>query len=117
MANDASVPPLSKDNRDEFDSFKHPDDASFDKFIGALDRAYHRPFLMMWRSFLHGMAAALGATVGAALVFVILFYVLRTLNFAPFAKQLQELVIPASILKQLDPSASPSPTLTASPKL
>lgn len=90
---------------ESFKDFKHPDDASFDKLVAAIDRAYHRPFRMAMRSFLHGMMTALGATVGAALVLVLLFYVLRTVDFGPYAEKLQNLIIPESIRKQLDPES------------
>ena len=59
-------------HKDEFDPYRHPDDASFDKFVAAIDRAYHKPLQMMVRSFLQGIAYAVGATVGAAIVFIIL---------------------------------------------
>jgi hypothetical protein len=87
---------------DEFADYRHPDEASFDKFVAALDRAYHRPFVMMWRGFLYGIATALGATVGAGIVLVILFYILRSINFAPFITQIQDIIIPESIRQQLE---------------
>ncbi|CAN5143049.1 hypothetical protein BH11PAT4_BH11PAT4_6920 [soil metagenome] len=93
-----------------FKDFKHPDDASFDKLVAAIDRAYHRPFRMAMRSFLHGMMTALGATVGAGLVFLILFTILRTVDFGPYAEKFQNLIIPESIRKQLDPEAFASPS-------
>jgi hypothetical protein len=101
--------------KDEFSEYRHPDDASFDKFVKALDRAYHRPLLMMWRSFLMGVATALGATVGAAIILVILFYVLKTFDFAPYATKIQEIIIPESIRKQLDGSSTPTPQVYYSP--
>ncbi len=99
----AAKPPVPERNH-EFLDYQHPDDASFDKFVHALDRAYHRPFLMMWRGFLYGIALALGTTVGAAIVLALLFYVLKSIDFAPYAKDLQELIIPENIRKQLDVS-------------
>ncbi len=90
---------------ESFKDFKHPDDASFDKLVAAIDRAYHRPFRMAMRSFLHGMMTALGATVGAGLVFLLLFYILRSVDFGPYAEKFQNLIIPESIRKQLDPEA------------
>lgn len=87
---------------DEFSEFRHPDDASFDRFVRAIDRAYHRPWIMFWRSVLHGIGTAIGATVGAGLVFAALFYVLNTLDFTPFAAKIQELIIPEAIRDQLN---------------
>lgn len=98
-----STIPMAQAPEESFKEFKHPEDASFDKLVAAIDRAYHRPFRMAMRSFLHGMMAALGATVGAVIVLVILFYVLRTVDFGPYAERLQNLIIPESIRKQLDP--------------
>jgi hypothetical protein len=54
--------------------------------------------------------AALGATVGAGLVFLLLFYILRTVDFGPYAEKFQNLIIPEAIRKQLDPEAYASPT-------
>lgn len=90
---------------ESFKDFKHPDDASFDKLVAAIDRAYHRPFRMAMRSFVHGMMTALGATVGAGLVFLLLFYILRSVDFGPYAEKFQNLIIPESVRKQLDPEA------------
>jgi|GEM_PF-5665080 len=100
-------------HKDEYAAYRHPDDASFDKFVAAIDRAYHRPVQMMWRSFLQGVATALGATVGAGLVLIILFYVLRSINFSPYIQDFQNIVIPASIRNELNPS--PTPTLIPTP--
>lgn len=102
--------PASKDTvpsrKHEFADYQHPDDASFDKFVSALDRAYHRPFMMMWRGFLYGIALALGTTIGAGIVLTLLFYVLKTIDFAPYVKDLQELVIPEEIRNQLEKESS-----------
>ena len=107
MADQPEQPPvLPKRADDEFAAFRHPDDASFDKFVAAIDRAYHRPFVMMWRSFLQGVATALGATVGAGIVFILLFYVLRNFNFSPVIQNFQDIIIPKSIRDQLDQSAA-----------
>lgn len=91
---------------DGFAEYRHPDDASFDKFVHALDRAYHRPWLLFWRSVLWGLGTALGATIGAGIVFVGLFYALSTINFTPYAEKIQELIIPETIRSQLDSSDS-----------
>ena len=107
--------PLPKVTKDDFAEFRHPDEASFDKFVAALDRAYHRPFQMMFRSFLHGMMTVLGGTVGAALIFIILFYALRTFDWSPFAQKLQNAIIPANIQQLLSSSPSPKPSVSATP--
>jgi hypothetical protein len=99
---------MAQQPEESFKEFKHPDDASFDKLVAAIDRAYHRPFRMALRSFIHGMMTALGATVGAGIVFLALFYVLRTVDFGPYAERFQNLIIPESIRKQLDPEAYPT---------
>lgn len=65
---------------DEFADYRGPDDASFDKFIQALDRAYHRPWVMMWRSFLHGLMTGLGATIGTTVVLAALTYIFQIVD-------------------------------------
>ncbi len=83
---------------DEFADFRHPDEASFDKLVRSIDRAYHRPFVMMGRSFLQGMMAALGATVGLAIVITVLSFTLKALGgidyFEPGIQKIQNVVIP-----------------------
>lgn len=99
---------MTQQTEEAFKDFKHPDEASFDRLVKALDRAYHHPFKMAIRSFFHGMMAALGATIGAGLVLVLMFYMLKSVDFSPYAEQLQNLIIPESIRKQLDPESFPS---------
>lgn len=96
--------------KDDFADYRHPDDASFDKLVGAIDRAYHRPFVMMGRAFLHGMMSILGGTVGAAIIFVILFYILRSLNWAPYIEDFQKLIIPDKIEQILNGESAPVAT-------
>jgi len=62
----------------DFSDFQSPHEASLDRLVEAVDRAYHRPWLMMWRSFLHGFMTAIGATVGTAVIVAILGYVVQT---------------------------------------
>jgi len=96
MADTKSLPTTPKD-KDEFADYRGPDEASFDRFILALDRAYHRPLLMMWRAFLHGMMYAIGAAVGAVLVVVITGYILNRLGgvelLRPFVDKVQEMIV------------------------
>lgn len=99
------------DDRDQFKEYRHPDEASFDKFVKAIDRAYHRPWIMFWRAVLFGIGYALGATIGVAVVFTVLFYALRTINFVPYIEDFQELIIPESIRNQLDKESEVNDTL------
>lgn len=46
----------------------------------SVERAYHRPGLLMWRGFLHGLAAAVGAVVGTALLGVFSVYIFQVLG-------------------------------------
>ena len=48
----------------EFKDFQNPEDASVDNLVKALDRAYHRPGLLMWRAFWAGFMSAVGAAFG-----------------------------------------------------
>lgn len=61
--------PERRDN--DFKDFQSPHEASVDRLVEALDRAYHRPWLMIWRSFLHGFMTAIGATFGTVIIVVI----------------------------------------------
>lgn len=65
---------------EEFKEFENPNSASVDRLIQALDRAYHRPGLLMWRAFTSGLFYAIGATVGAAIFFSVVLYVLHVLG-------------------------------------
>jgi len=66
--------------KDEFSDFRSPEQASFDKMVEALDRAYHRPWAMMWRSFLHGLMSAVGAAVGWILIITLSGYLFQALG-------------------------------------
>jgi hypothetical protein len=74
------------------------DQATMHRLLTAVDRAYNRPWLMMWRSFLHGFMTALGATIGTALFFTILVWFFQRLGgidlLAPQIEKLQDLLIP-----------------------
>ncbi|OGD60885.1 hypothetical protein A3A71_03175 [Candidatus Berkelbacteria bacterium RIFCSPLOWO2_01_FULL_50_28] len=54
-----------------------------ERLITALDRAYHRPGLLVWRGFLIGLASGLGATIGAAIVLALLGFLLREFGGLP----------------------------------
>jgi hypothetical protein len=107
---DSNLPHMSETK--DFSDFKNPKAADVDILVQALDRAYHRPGLMMWRSFLHGFMAALGATIGTALFFTILLYILQGLGgvelLRPSIEKIQDIVIPASLRDT--PTATPTPT-------
>jgi len=92
------------DRKDEFDPYRHPEDASFDKFVQALDRAYHHPWKMFWRAFFQGVASALGAIIGTILLSALIYLVLRNVNFNPTIQKLQDAIIPADIRTQIDQS-------------
>lgn len=62
------------------DDSQLPSSASFDQMVRALDRAYHRPFYLMWRAFLQGMMAAFGAFVGTAIIGLISVYLFNLLG-------------------------------------
>lgn len=66
--------------KDEFAEFRSPDDASFDKLVAAIDRAYHRPWQMLWRSFLQGLMSAIGAAVGWILIITLSGYLFQALG-------------------------------------
>lgn len=74
----------------------------------------------MWRSFLHGMVSALGATVGVAIVLYFLVWLLHTVSnynaLAPVANTLLPLVDRTGRGGQyVTPSPSPSPKASPSP--
>ncbi len=104
MAESKALPSAPRE-KDEFADYRGPDEASFDRFILALDRAYHRPWLMMWRAFLHGMMSAIGAAVGAVLIVVLTGYVLNRLGgvelLRPLVNRVQEMIIQTPAFKGL----------------
>ena len=58
-----------------------PTDDAMNRLSAALERANPRPWLLMGRSFLSGIAAGLGATVGATLVLALLGWALNGLGY------------------------------------
>ena len=114
---------------EDFTEFQDPSSASVDRLVQSLDRAYHRPGLLMWRSFLSGLMYAIGATVGLTLLLTIAAYVLQALGginlINPLIQKLDDNVVsienrsnqsttltPAEekILSQLNQSPTPTPT-------
>jgi hypothetical protein len=51
---------------ESFAEFQNPSAPSIDRLVESLDKAYHHPWLLIWRSFLQGLFYALGAAVGFA---------------------------------------------------
>lgn len=81
---------------DEFSEFRSPEDASFDKMVHALDRAYHKPWVMMWRAFLQGLMGAFGTAVGWILIFTLSGVIFQALGgfslFKPITDKLQSTI-------------------------
>lgn len=80
----------------EFTEFSNPEDASFDKLVQAIDRAYHRPWTMMWRSFMHGIMTAIGAAVGWILILILSGLLFQALGgvqlFQPLLEKMEEAI-------------------------
>ncbi len=85
----------------EFKDFQSPHEASIDRLVDALDRAYHRPGLLMWRSFLQGFMTAVGAFFGAIIIAIIVGYVVHLLGgidfFQPILDKLQDAIVQSQI--------------------
>jgi hypothetical protein len=85
----------------DFKDFQSPHDASVERLIQALDRAYHRPWLMMWRAFLSGIMTAVGMAVGYLLIFTLLAYVFQVLGgfklLEPLSQKLQQSILPPQL--------------------
>jgi hypothetical protein len=84
-----------------FKDFQSPHEASIDQLIQALDRAYHRPRLLMWRSFLQGIMTGIGASVGTLLVAGVITYSIHALGgiklIQPMIDKLQESIVNSQI--------------------
>lgn len=110
------IPPLEKPvtvkltgpELETFKEFKGPDDASFDKFITALDRAYHRTGLMMWRSFLTGLMQGIGTIIGFLITIIALVFIFRAFNGPVWIdssiQYLQKKFIPTQLLEEINNS-------------
>lgn len=91
-----------KDRHDtDFSDFEDPSNASVDRLVRSLDRVYHRPWLLIWRSLLSGFMAAIGAVVGTALIGALSVYLFHTLGGAAIlnsaVQNLKDTVVPQSI--------------------
>lgn len=84
----------------DFSDFQSPHEANVDLLVRALDRAYHRPWLLMWRSFLQGIMAAIGAVVGTALMGIVSVYLFQALGgfeiFKPLVDRFQQTIVQSS---------------------
>jgi hypothetical protein len=100
---------------DDFADYRSPDSASFDKLVAALDKAYHHPWRMALRSFLHGFMSAIGAAVGATLVVVLSGYLFNRFGGVGFVQSLAEQVgRSASTAIERQITATPTPLATPS---
>ena len=71
-----------------FSDFQSPHEASVERLVQALDRAYHRPGLLMWNSFLQGLFTAVGAFVGSVIILAASGYLFKSLGgFDKFVRQ------------------------------
>ncbi len=90
MASTQTPPPA------DFTEFENPNSASVDRLVQSLDRAYHRPGLLVWRSFLSGIFYALGVTIGFTIVITISAFILQSLGgisfFQPFINRLDDMI-------------------------
>lgn len=56
---------------------------SLDNLVAAIDKAYHHPGQLAWRSFLSGLMSGLGATVGVAIIVLVLGFLIRQFGGLP----------------------------------
>lgn len=55
----------------------------FDQLVTVIEKTYHHPGSLMWRSWLVGLMSGLGATLGVAIILAILGFLLRELGGLP----------------------------------
>lgn len=55
----------------------------FDQLVAVIEKTYHSPGNLMWRSLLVGLLSGLGATFGVAIVLALLGFMLRELGGLP----------------------------------
>jgi len=107
---------LPEKRETDFTPFQSPNEASVNRLIEALDRAYHRPWLMMWRAFLQGLMTAFGMTFGYLLIFTLLAYFFQALGgiklLDPLIERITQSVIPPSLRQSTDSSTSSSSSAT-----
>lgn len=53
------------------------------RLVRALDVVYNKPGILFWRGFIRGVGQGLGATIGLAIVFLVLSWILRQLGGVP----------------------------------
>ena len=98
----------------EFKDFQSPHEASEDRLIEALDRAYHRPWLMLWRSFLQGLMSGMGALLGSFLIILLLGFAFNRLGgiaiLNPVITKLQDVMTQSQIKTIKTLQASPLPS-------
>jgi len=112
----------------EFADFQSPHEASVDKLVDALDRAYHRPGLLAWRAFMQGFMSAIGATIGTVVILFAIGLLLHLLGgvrlFAPLVDRIQQSIVQGVATQQyqidqqlrgITPTASPTPVPTVTP--
>jgi hypothetical protein len=111
----STSPQVGAGSRDEFMEFRNPADPTLDRLVQAVDRAYNRPWLMLWRSFLQGMMSAIGAVVGTALVVALAGFVFNRLGglelLRPGVQKLQDMIFPQE-LRDIVPDVSSQSLLT-----
>ncbi len=107
----SDTPEKQEPNKESAKDSKEVSEATIYRLVTAVNSAYNRQGLMMWRSFLGGLMAALGATVGTAIIFTILLWTFQHLGgidlFKSSIDKIQSLVIPA---KFIDPQVTATPS-------
>jgi hypothetical protein len=90
------LPPAPAQKPLNFLEFTNPNDPVIDRLVQSLDKAYNRPWLMMWRSFLQGVMTAIGASVGTILIIAIIGFTVSKLGgielFRPGIEKLQDMI-------------------------
>lgn len=109
------MPPEHVDK--DFSAFQSPHEASVDRLVQAVDRAYHRPFLMMWRAFLQGLMTAIGASVGTAIVVLVSIYVFKYSGGPGWLNNSIQKMKDNLLPKDLQTTSQPTPSPTISPEI
>jgi hypothetical protein len=97
-----------------FKDFQSPHEASVERLISAVDKAYHHPWSLIWRSFWYGFFAAIGAVVGTVCVAIFSVFLFRALGgfelLKPAVSQIEEATnqVIESRLQQLEHAATPT---------
>lgn len=65
---------LAAAREESFIHFSNPNDQTLHRLVLAVDKAYNKPGLLMWRGFCYGFMTAVGATVGTAFVIAVSTY-------------------------------------------